>query len=126
MFFDKIVKIEKNYVERVENINIKVYTTNCVDNMQIDHLREWFLLLLSSKANWITWFLFNPLPDLKLGQRLVDHLQLHPGILVDVVVIGENFFHVGSEFLYLFLQFPHSVYRWIGYQLTDGDEGTND
>ena len=31
MFFDKIVKIEKNYVERVENINIKVYTTNCVD-----------------------------------------------------------------------------------------------
>ena len=41
--FDKIVKIEKNYVERVENINIKVYTTNCVDNMQIDHLREWFL-----------------------------------------------------------------------------------
>ncbi len=43
MFFDKIVKIEKNYVERVENINIKVYTTNCVDNMQIDHLREWFL-----------------------------------------------------------------------------------
>ena len=30
MFFDKI---EKNYVERVENINIKVYTTNCVDNM---------------------------------------------------------------------------------------------
>ena len=43
MFFDKIVKIEKNYVERVENINIKVYTSNCVDNMQIDHLREWFL-----------------------------------------------------------------------------------
>lgn len=43
MFFDKIIKIEKNYVERVENINIKVYTTNCVDNMQIDHLREWFL-----------------------------------------------------------------------------------
>ena len=43
MFFDKIVKIEKNYVERVENINIKVYTTNCVDNMHIDHLREWFL-----------------------------------------------------------------------------------
>ena len=43
MFFDKIEKIEKNYVERVENINIKVYTTNCVDNMQIDHLREWFL-----------------------------------------------------------------------------------
>lgn len=28
MFFDKIVKIEKNYVERVENINIKVYTIN--------------------------------------------------------------------------------------------------
>ena len=27
----------------VENINIKVYTTNYVDNMQIDHLREWFL-----------------------------------------------------------------------------------
>lgn len=43
MFFDKIVKIEKNYVERVKNINIKVYTTNCVDNMQIDHLIEWFL-----------------------------------------------------------------------------------
>lgn len=43
MFFDKIVKNVKNYVERVENINIKVYTTNCVDNMQIDHLREWFL-----------------------------------------------------------------------------------
>lgn len=41
MFFDKIVKIEKNYVERVENINIKVYTSG-VDNMQIDHLREWF------------------------------------------------------------------------------------
>ena len=35
MFFDKIVKIEKNYVERVENINIK--------NFKIDHLREWFL-----------------------------------------------------------------------------------
>lgn len=43
MFFHKIEKIVKNYVERVENINIKVYTTNCVDNMQIDHLREWFL-----------------------------------------------------------------------------------
>lgn len=42
MFFDKIGKIEKNYVERVENINIKVYTTNCVDNMQIDHLRVVF------------------------------------------------------------------------------------
>lgn len=42
MFFDKIGKIEKNYVERVENINIKVYTSG-VDNMQIDHLREWFL-----------------------------------------------------------------------------------
>ena len=42
MFFDKIVKIEKNYVERVENINIKVYTSG-VDNMQIAHLREWFL-----------------------------------------------------------------------------------
>ena len=42
MFFDKIVKIEKNYVERVENINIKVYTSG-VDNMQIDHLRDWFL-----------------------------------------------------------------------------------
>ena len=42
MFFDKIVKIGKNYVERVENINIKVYTSG-VDNMQIDHLREWFL-----------------------------------------------------------------------------------
>ena len=42
MFFDKIVKIEKNYVERVENINIKVYTSG-VDNMHIDHLREWFL-----------------------------------------------------------------------------------
>ena len=41
MFFDKIGKIEKNYVERVENINIKVYTSS-VDNMQIDHLREWF------------------------------------------------------------------------------------
>lgn len=26
----------------VENINIKVYTSG-VDNMQIDHLREWFL-----------------------------------------------------------------------------------
>lgn len=43
MFFHKIEKIVKNYIERVENINIKVYTTNCVDNMQIDHLREWFL-----------------------------------------------------------------------------------
>ena len=42
MFFDKIVKIEKNYVERVENINIKVSTSG-VDTMQIDHLREWFL-----------------------------------------------------------------------------------
>ena len=42
MFFDKIVKIEKKSVERVENINIKVYTSG-VDNMQIDHLREWFL-----------------------------------------------------------------------------------
>ena len=29
MFFHKIEKIVKNYVERVENINIKVYTTNC-------------------------------------------------------------------------------------------------
>ena len=43
MFFRKIEKIVKNYVERVENINIKVYTINCVDNMHIDHLREWFL-----------------------------------------------------------------------------------
>lgn len=42
MFFHKIEKIVKNYVERVENINIKVYTSG-VDNMQIDHLREWFL-----------------------------------------------------------------------------------
>ena len=41
MFFHKIEKIVKNYVERVENINIKVYTSG-VDNMQIDHLREWF------------------------------------------------------------------------------------
>ena len=32
--------MKKNYVERVENINIKVYTSG-VDNMQIDHLREW-------------------------------------------------------------------------------------
>ena len=40
--FEKIEKIVKNYVERVENINIKVYTSG-VDNMQIDHLREWFL-----------------------------------------------------------------------------------
>lgn len=37
MFFHKIEKIVKNYVERVENINIKVYTSG-VDNMQIDHL----------------------------------------------------------------------------------------
>lgn len=36
------LKKYKKHVERVENINIKVYTTNCVDNMQIDHLREWF------------------------------------------------------------------------------------
>lgn len=36
------LKNTKKHVERVENINIKVYTTNCVDNMQIDHLREWF------------------------------------------------------------------------------------
>lgn len=35
MFFHKIEKI-------VKNINIKVYTSG-VDNMQIDHLREWFL-----------------------------------------------------------------------------------
>ena len=42
MFFHKIEKIVKNYVERVENINIKVYTSG-VDNMPIDHLREWFL-----------------------------------------------------------------------------------
>ena len=49
MFFDKIVKIEKNYVERVENINIKVYTSG-VDNMQIDHLREWFLNPFFSQA----------------------------------------------------------------------------
>ena len=54
MFFDKIVKIEKNYVERVENINIKVYTTNCVDNMQIDHLREWFLNPFFSRS-FDTW-----------------------------------------------------------------------
>ena len=27
MFFHKIEKIVKNYVERVENINIKVYTS---------------------------------------------------------------------------------------------------
>lgn len=43
MLFNKIKKNTKKHVERVENINIKVYTTNCVDNMQIDHLREWFL-----------------------------------------------------------------------------------
>lgn len=49
MFFDKIEKNVKNYVERVENINIKVYTTNCVDNMQIDHLREWFLIFFFMK-----------------------------------------------------------------------------
>lgn len=42
MLFNKIKKNTKKHVERVENINIKVYTTNCVDNMQIDHLREWF------------------------------------------------------------------------------------
>ena len=41
MFFHKIEKIVKNYVERVENINIKVYTSG-VDNMQIDHLRVVF------------------------------------------------------------------------------------
>lgn len=40
MFLIKLEKC-KNYVERVENINIKVYTSS-VDNMQIDHLREWF------------------------------------------------------------------------------------
>lgn len=43
MFFHKIEKNVKNYVEMVENINIKVYTTNCVDNMHIYYLREWFL-----------------------------------------------------------------------------------
>ena len=43
MLFNKIKKNTKKHVERVENINIKVYTTNCVDNMKIDHLREWFL-----------------------------------------------------------------------------------
>ena len=42
MLFNKIKKNTKKHVERVENINIKVYTS-CVDNMQIDHLREWFL-----------------------------------------------------------------------------------
>ena len=35
-----------------------------------------------------------------------DGKYKHPGILVDVVVIGENFFHVGPEFLHLFLSFP--------------------
>lgn len=43
MLFNKIEKNTKKHVERVENINIKVYTTSCVDNMQIDHLKEWFL-----------------------------------------------------------------------------------
>ena len=42
MLFNKIKKNTKKHVERVENINIKVYTTNCVDNMQIDHLRVVF------------------------------------------------------------------------------------
>lgn len=42
MLFNKIKKNTKKHVERVENINIKV-CTSCVDNMQIDHLREWFL-----------------------------------------------------------------------------------
>ena len=32
MFFHKIEKIVKNYVERVENINIKVYTSITVIN----------------------------------------------------------------------------------------------
>lgn len=41
MLFNKIKKNTKKHVERVENINIKVYTSG-VDNMQIDHLREWF------------------------------------------------------------------------------------
>ena len=52
MFFDKIVKIEKNYVERVENINIKVYTRYCVNNMQTDHFLEWFYNPFLVKFLW--------------------------------------------------------------------------
>ena len=34
--FNKIKKNTKKHVERVENINIKVYTIYCVNNMQIN------------------------------------------------------------------------------------------
>ena len=55
MLFNKIEKNTKKHVERVENINIKVYTTSCVDNMQIDHLKEWFLNPFLMKFD--TWLL---------------------------------------------------------------------
>jgi len=53
MFFHKIEKIVKNYVEMVENINIKVYTSG-VDNMQMlnYNLRFWFAKLNSWESIW--------------------------------------------------------------------------
>lgn len=42
MFFYKIKKNTKKICERVENLNIKVYTIYYVNNMQIYHLTEWF------------------------------------------------------------------------------------
>lgn len=42
MFFDEKAYYLKKPSERVEKINIKVYTIPCVNNMQTDHLRKWF------------------------------------------------------------------------------------
>ena len=36
-------EISEKYLENI--LKVLVHTTNCVDNMQIDHLREWFLNL---------------------------------------------------------------------------------
>ena len=42
IFFAKKATFLKKPRERVEKINIKVYTKYCVNNMQTDHFHEWF------------------------------------------------------------------------------------
>ena len=46
---------------------------------------------------------------MQFSQRLVYQFQLHTGVVVDIVVIGKDFFDIFFEFFYFILEFGYSV-----------------
>ena len=77
------------------------------------------------KSDSSAWFFFQFLLGLQFCQCLINEFQLHPRIVINIVVIGEHFFYVVFQLFHLLFQLSYSVYLWgCCNQLSHGNKST--